>query len=143
MRLPPPWGEIAVVILGNQLAHFYMPTSDPLAGLARFKKTGEHRFRRVRDDGKLREELVFEFENDALADTPHSHHSPTDGRRRCRLDGAQHKRAEYGDRRACLADDSGLEPFKVDGDVGELWHDLVASGAFPAIRRPTLPYDNP
>ena len=54
------------MILGNQLAHFYMPTSDPLAGLARFKKTGEHRFRRVRDDGKLREELVFEFENDAV-----------------------------------------------------------------------------
>jgi hypothetical protein len=60
------WGEVAVVISGNQLAQFYVPTSDPLDGLTRFKKTGEHRFRRLRDDGELGEELVFELEYDTV-----------------------------------------------------------------------------
>jgi len=60
------WGEVAVVISDNQLAQFYVPTSDPLTGLTRFEKTGEHRFRRVRDDGELGEELVFELEYDSV-----------------------------------------------------------------------------
>jgi len=54
------------VIDGKQLAQFYVPTSDPLAGLTRFEKTGEHRFRRIRDNGELGEELVFELENDTV-----------------------------------------------------------------------------
>ncbi len=60
------WGELAVVIWGDQLAQVYLPTKDPLGGLTRFERTGEHRFRRVRDDGELAEELVFELENDTV-----------------------------------------------------------------------------
>ena len=60
------WGELAVVIWGGQLAQVYLPTKDPLGGLTRFEKTGEHRFRRVRADGELAEELVFELENDSV-----------------------------------------------------------------------------
>ena len=60
------WGEAAVVIWGDQLAHVYLPTEDPMAGLTKLEKTGEHRFRRVRDDGELGEEWVFELENDTV-----------------------------------------------------------------------------
>lgn len=60
------WGEAAVVIWDGQLAHLYLPTEDPMAGLTKLKKTGEHRFRRVRDDGELGEEWVFELENDTV-----------------------------------------------------------------------------
>ncbi|HJO03274.1 MAG TPA: serine hydrolase domain-containing protein [Acidobacteriota bacterium] len=60
------WGEAAIVIHGGQLAHVYLPTADPLGGLTKLQKTGEHRFRRVRDDGELGEEWLFELENDAV-----------------------------------------------------------------------------
>jgi CubicO group peptidase (beta-lactamase class C family) len=60
------WGEEAVVIWGDQLATLSLPTRDPMAGLTKLKKTGEHRFRRVRDDGELGEEYVFELENDTV-----------------------------------------------------------------------------
>jgi CubicO group peptidase (beta-lactamase class C family) len=60
------WGEIAVVIWGDQLATVWLPTEDPLGGLTKLEKTGEHRFRRVRDDGELGEEFEFELENDTV-----------------------------------------------------------------------------
>jgi CubicO group peptidase (beta-lactamase class C family) len=60
------WGEVAVVIWGDQLATVWLPTEDPMGGLTRLEKTGEHRFRRVRDDGELGEEWVFELENDTV-----------------------------------------------------------------------------
>jgi CubicO group peptidase (beta-lactamase class C family) len=60
------WGEVAVVIWGDQLATVGLPTKDPVKGLTKLKKTGEHRFRRVRDDGELGEEVLFELENDTV-----------------------------------------------------------------------------
>ncbi len=60
------WGEAAVVIWGDQLATLWLPTQDPMAGLTKLEKTGEHRFRRVRDDGELGEEVFFELENDTV-----------------------------------------------------------------------------
>ena len=60
------WGELAVVIWGDQLATVYLPTENPRASLTKLKKTGDHRFRRVRDDGELGEEFVFELENDTV-----------------------------------------------------------------------------
>ena len=60
------WGQAAVVIWGDQLAHVYLPTADPIGGLSMLEKTGEHRFHRVRDDGELGEEWVFELENDTV-----------------------------------------------------------------------------
>jgi hypothetical protein len=61
------WGEVAVVIWGDQLATLGLPTNDPVKGLTKLKKTGEHCFCRVRDDGELGEEVLFELENDAVA----------------------------------------------------------------------------
>ena len=60
------WGELAVVIWGDQLATVYLPTENPRASLTKLKKTGDHRFRRVRDDGELGEKFVFELENDTV-----------------------------------------------------------------------------
>ena len=60
------WGELAVVISGDQLATVYLPTQNPAASLTKLKKTGDHRFRRVRDDGELGEEFIFELENDTV-----------------------------------------------------------------------------
>ena len=60
------WGEVAVVIWGDQLATVWLPTTDPVGELTKLDKTGEHRFRRVRDDGELGEEFVFELENDTV-----------------------------------------------------------------------------
>ena len=37
------------------------PDDGPGGGLVKLKKTGEHTFRRVRKDGKLGEEVVFEM----------------------------------------------------------------------------------
>jgi hypothetical protein len=44
-----------------------LPASDPLKDLERFRKTGEHTFRRVRKDETLGEELVFEMGADGRA----------------------------------------------------------------------------
>ncbi len=60
------WGEVAVVIWGDTLATVGLPTEDPVGGLTKLQKTGEHLFRRVRDDGELGEEFVFELENDTV-----------------------------------------------------------------------------
>ncbi len=55
-----------MVIWGDQLATVSLPTADPMASLTKLEKTAEHRFRRVRDDGELGEEWVFELENDTV-----------------------------------------------------------------------------
>lgn len=54
-------GEIAVVRWEDGLATLSLPTADPVRGLAKLKKTGEHAFRRVRKDEALGEEIVFEM----------------------------------------------------------------------------------
>ena len=56
-------GELAVLPWKDGLAMLYLPTDDPRDALVKLKKTGEHVFRRVRDDGALGEEISFEVEN--------------------------------------------------------------------------------
>ena len=60
------WGETAVVIWGDQLGTVGLPTEDPLGGLTKLEKTGEHRFRWVRDNGELGDEWLFELENETV-----------------------------------------------------------------------------
>lgn len=52
------------------------PTMDPVKELDRFKKVGEHRFRRIRKDDSLGEEIVFDIGPDGRATqfTQHSNH---------------------------------------------------------------------
>jgi hypothetical protein len=52
-------GEIAVVRWEDGIATLGLPTMDPVRGLTRLKKTGEHTFRRIRRDDALGEEYAF------------------------------------------------------------------------------------
>ena len=57
-------GEVAVVPWKDGLAMLYLPTDDPLDRLLELKHTGEHTFRRIRDDETLGEEITFEVRAD-------------------------------------------------------------------------------
>jgi len=57
-------GELAVFSWEGGLAMLYLPTDDPRDNITKLKQTGEHRFRRVRDDESLGEEIVFEVDAD-------------------------------------------------------------------------------
>ncbi len=55
-----PWaGEVVILPWEDGLAMLELPTMSPAKTLERLKKTGEDRFRRVRKDGTLGEEIVF------------------------------------------------------------------------------------
>ncbi|MGH8185363.1 MAG: serine hydrolase, partial [Steroidobacteraceae bacterium] len=58
-------GEIAVVRWDDGLAMLALPTMEPVKNLVKLRKSGEHRFRRVRkDDETLGDEIVFEMGSD-------------------------------------------------------------------------------
>jgi hypothetical protein len=55
-----PWaGEVLVFPWEDGLGMLELPTMNPIKNLDKLRKTGEHRFRRVRKDGELGEEIVF------------------------------------------------------------------------------------
>ena len=57
-----PWaGEVVVLPWEDGIAMLELPTMTPVKDLERFRKTGEHRFRRIRKDESLGEEVVFEM----------------------------------------------------------------------------------
>lgn len=58
-------GELAVVEWEDGLAALSLPTMDPVRGMMKLKKTGEHTFRRIRKDEAFGETLVFEMGNDS------------------------------------------------------------------------------
>jgi CubicO group peptidase (beta-lactamase class C family) len=60
-------GEVAVVEWEDGLAALSLPTMDPVRGLIKLKKVGEHTFRRIRKDEALGETLVFEVGPDGRA----------------------------------------------------------------------------
>jgi hypothetical protein len=60
-------GEIAIVEWEDGLAVLSLPTMDPVRGLTKLKKTGEHAFRRIRKDEALGETLVFELGREGQA----------------------------------------------------------------------------
>lgn len=60
-------GEVAVVAWEKGLAILNLPTMDPMRGLTKLRKTGEHTFRRVRKDEALGEPVVFEMGSDGRA----------------------------------------------------------------------------
>jgi CubicO group peptidase (beta-lactamase class C family) len=74
-----PWGgEVAVLPWKDGLAMVDIPSDDPVKGLTKLKKAGDHRFRRVRKDDSLGEEIVFEIGADGRATrfTWHNNHYP-------------------------------------------------------------------
>jgi len=55
-----PWsGEVLILPWEDGLAMLDLPTMSPVKNLEKLRKTGEHRFRRIRKDGELGEEIVF------------------------------------------------------------------------------------
>lgn len=60
-------GELAVILWGDGLGALDLPTMNPAKSIVKLKKTGEHIFRRVRDDEELGEEIVFEMGPDGRA----------------------------------------------------------------------------
>jgi len=63
-----PWtGESAIVAWEDGLADLSLPNDDPVNGLTKLRKTGEHTFRRVRKNGDLGETIVFEMGTDGKA----------------------------------------------------------------------------
>ncbi len=54
-------GELAAIIWEGGLAFMSLPTMNPVKSITKLKKTGEHSFRRIRDDEELGEEIVFEM----------------------------------------------------------------------------------
>jgi len=54
-------GEIAVVRWEDGLATLGLPTMEPVRGLTKLRKVGEHTFRRVRRDDTLGETIAFEM----------------------------------------------------------------------------------
>jgi CubicO group peptidase (beta-lactamase class C family) len=72
-----PWGgENVIVPWGDGLAAVSLPTRTPMEDLDRFRKTGEHTFRRIRSDGTLGEELRFEMGPDGRATRVWQHSNP-------------------------------------------------------------------
>jgi CubicO group peptidase (beta-lactamase class C family) len=72
-----PWGgETIVVPWGDELAAVSVPTMEPVKEMDRFRKTGEHEFRRVRDDGALGEKVTFEIGPDGRATRMWVHSNP-------------------------------------------------------------------
>lgn len=54
-------GEFAVIQWEDGLGLLSLPTMEPMRNLTKLKKSGEHRFRRVRRDENLGDEIVFEM----------------------------------------------------------------------------------
>ena len=60
-------GEVAFFPWEDGLGSIGLPTADPMAGLTKWKKTGEHTFQRIRKDETLAETLRFELGPDGKA----------------------------------------------------------------------------
>jgi CubicO group peptidase (beta-lactamase class C family) len=60
-------GETAVLPWDGALAALSLPNEDPMRALSRWRKTGEHTFRRLRPDGELGETIRFEMGPDGKA----------------------------------------------------------------------------
>jgi len=76
----PPYfsGEVAVVRWEDGLALLPLPTMDPVKAITKLKRVGDHRFRRIRSDETLGEEIVFEMGPDGKATrfTRHNNYYP-------------------------------------------------------------------
>lgn len=60
-----PWvSEMYIGALGNGIVLMTFPANDPASAMTVFKKVGEDRFVRMRDDGETAEELVFVRDKD-------------------------------------------------------------------------------
>jgi hypothetical protein len=76
--LSPWWGEEEVFLWKGKLALLGLPTTDPVGEIVQLERVGEHRFRRIRDDGEPGEEIRVDVAEDGsvLRLWQHSNFSP-------------------------------------------------------------------
>jgi CubicO group peptidase (beta-lactamase class C family) len=60
-------GEMHVIRWEGGLASLYLPSDNPVRAISKYRKVGEHTFRRIRRDGELAEELRFDIGTDGKA----------------------------------------------------------------------------
>jgi CubicO group peptidase (beta-lactamase class C family) len=60
-------GEMEIVRWEGGLASLFLPSENPLRALAKYRKVGEHTFKRVRRDGELAEAITFDIGPDGRA----------------------------------------------------------------------------
>jgi hypothetical protein len=82
---------------------------------------------------KDEEEIAFEREDDALAESAQRHDAPAFGFAEWRSHRSEQKGASQPDRFQGPAEDAGLERREVGGDVGQLGHGEELSPAASAI----------
>jgi CubicO group peptidase (beta-lactamase class C family) len=73
----PLGGESYVFPWEGSLAVLPLPTSNPVTSLMRIRHVGEDTFRRIRDDGELGEEIVFEVDADGAVIRMWRHSNPS------------------------------------------------------------------
>lgn len=62
-------GELEVIRWQGGLATLFLPTENPARAITRYRKVGEHTFKRIRDDDELAEAISFDLGSDGRATT--------------------------------------------------------------------------
>jgi CubicO group peptidase (beta-lactamase class C family) len=60
-------GELEVIRWEGGLATISLPTNNPVRAITKYKKVGDHTFKRIRKDGELAETMTFEVGQDGRA----------------------------------------------------------------------------
>ena len=60
-------GEVEVIRWEGGLATISLPTDNPVRAITKFRKVGDHTFKRIRDDGELAEAMSFDLGTDGRA----------------------------------------------------------------------------
>ena len=62
-------GELEIIRWEGGLASIFLPTENPARAITKYKKVGEHTFKRIRKDGELAETVTFDIGPDGRATT--------------------------------------------------------------------------
>lgn len=60
-------GEMEVIRWEGGLGSIFLPSDNPARGITKYRKVGEHTFRRIRPDGELAEAVTFDLGTDGKA----------------------------------------------------------------------------
>ncbi len=60
-------GDLEFIRWQGGLASIFLPTENPARAITKYKKTGDHTFRRIRQDGELAESISFDLGPDGRA----------------------------------------------------------------------------
>ena len=74
----PWWGELAIFPWEGELAALYLPTQNPMEDLMKLKHIEGNIFKRMRKDGKMGEEIIFDTDDEGIVTRlwRHSNYNP-------------------------------------------------------------------